>query len=226
MFASFLLRLLICGHFKNIYFSYDDSQKIFTNFNLSIKKGQKVAIIGSSGSGKTTLMKLLLGLHSPQKGKIIVNQCDIKNINPTILRDQINYINQRTGLFSDNVINNIKYGNSWNNKDIISLLKKYQLDTVFQQLKNGIYSNVGVQGKNVSLGMQKVIMNCRGLLKNGYIVVLDEPLAGLDTSTRMKMIRLINDMCKNKTLIVITHDKEILPYMDKTINLNSRFSKK
>ena len=210
--------------FINLDFSYGDSNKIFEKFNLTIEKGQKVAIIGSSGSGKTTLMKILLGLHQPTGGKILVGGVDIKKINPSLLRKKINYINQRTGLFSDSVINNIKYGNNYDDEEIIQLLRKYELHTVFGQLKNGVFTNVGVQGKNVSLGMQKVIMNVRGLLKKGNIVVLDEPLAGLDAKTRVKIIKLIKDICKGKTLIVITHDKEIIPIMDKVINLNKRFS--
>ena len=212
--------------FKNLTFQYNqEGKKIFNNFNLTVKKGQKVAIIGSSGSGKTTLMKLLLKLHHPTSGQILVGGVDVAKIKPSLLRQDINYINQRTGLFSETVLNNIKYGNNITDKQVIELLKKYELDQVFGQLKKGVYTDVGVQGKNVSLGMQKVIMNVRGLLKKGKIVVLDEPLAGLDAKTRIKMIKFIKDICHGKTLIVITHDKEIIPIMDKVIDLNTRFTK-
>jgi len=212
--------------FKNLTFQYNqEGKKIFNNFNLTVKKGHKVAVIGSSGSGKTTLMKLLLKLHHPTSGQILVGGVDVAKIKPSLLRQDINYINQRTGLFSETVLNNIKYGNNITDKQVIELLKKYGLDQVFGQLKKGVYTDVGVQGKNVSLGMQKVIMNVRGLLKKGKIVVLDEPLAGLDAQTRVKMINFIKDICHGKTLIVITHDKEIIPIMDKVIDLNSRFTK-
>lgn len=212
--------------FKNLTFQYNkEGKKLFNNFNLVINKGQKVAIIGSSGSGKTTLMKLLLKLHNPTNGQITIGGVNINKINPSLLRKDVNYINQRTGLFSNSVLNNIKYGNDITDKQIITLLQKYELDQVFSQLRRGVYTDVGVQGKNVSLGMQKVIMNVRGLLKKGKIVILDEPLAGLDAKTRVKMIKFIKDICEGKTLIVITHDKEIIPIMDKVINLNNRFTK-
>jgi ABC-type multidrug transport system fused ATPase/permease subunit len=196
------------------------NKNIFTDFSFKIEKGKKIAILGTSGSGKTTLVKLLLRLHAIQKGNIFINGIPINKINPEDLRNSINYINQRTGLFQGSVLNNMKYGNNISNKKLLALLKKYRLMDNFAALKKSVYSNVGVLGKEVSLGMQKIIMNVRGILKNGNIIVFDEPLAGLDSRTREKMILMINDLCKGKTLIVITHDKEILRIMDKVIDLN------
>jgi ABC-type multidrug transport system fused ATPase/permease subunit len=196
------------------------NKNIFTDFSFKIEKGKKVAILGTSGSGKTTLVKLLLRLHSIQKGNIYINGIPINRINPEDLRDSINYVNQRTGLFQGSVIENMKYGNSHGEKELVELLEKYGLVDNFKALTKGVYSDVGVNGKEVSLGMQKIIMNVRGILKKGEIIVFDEPLAGLDSRTREKMISMIDDLCKGKTLIIITHDKEILRIMDKAIDLN------
>lgn len=206
--------------FDKITYSYGQGTiPIFSNFSFLVKKGEKVAILGPSGSGKTTLMKILLGLHKVQKGSVLINNININKINPEFLREKVNYINQRTGLFNGTVLDNMKYGNKISNKKLVALLKKYELDVNFSRLKKGVYSNVGVQGREVSGGMQKIIMNVRGILKTGNIIVFDEPLAGLDANTRIKMIKLIKDLSKDKTLIVITHDKEILEIMDKTVNL-------
>ena len=196
------------------------NKNIFTDFSFKIEKGKKVAILGTSGSGKTTLVKLLLRLHAIQKGNIYINGVPIERINPEDLRNAVNYVNQRTGLFQGSVIENMKYGNSNSEKEIVGILEKYGLVDNFRALKKGVYSDVGVNGKEVSLGMQKIIMNVRGILKKGEIIVFDEPLAGLDSRTREKMISMIDDLCKGKTLIVITHDKEILRIMDKVIDLN------
>jgi ABC-type multidrug transport system fused ATPase/permease subunit len=196
------------------------NKNIFTDFSFKIEKGKKVAILGTSGSGKTTLVKLLLRLHTIQKGNIYINGIPIERINPEDLRSSINYVNQRTGLFQGSVIENMKYGNNSKDTEIVGLLKKYGLIDNFKALKNGVYSDVGVNGKEVSLGMQKIIMNVRGILKKGEIIVFDEPLAGLDSRTREKMIGMINDLVKGKTVVVITHDKEILRIMDKVIDLN------
>jgi len=208
---------------KNISFSYEpDSFPIFDNFSFKIMKGLKSAIVGSSGSGKSTLMKLLLGLNRPSKGTIYINGIPVDKIDPKYLRNEINYINQRTSLFQGTVVDNIKYGNNISNKEIERLLKKYDLMTNFSGLKNGIYTDVGMQGKGLSGGMQKIVMNMRGILRKGTIIIFDEPLAGLDSATRKKMIKFIFDMTKGKTLIVITHDPEILPYMNKVIKLKDQ----
>jgi ABC-type multidrug transport system fused ATPase/permease subunit len=220
--------------FDKIHYAYKDNDgeiniindgettniNVFTDFSLKIKKGQKTALLGTSGSGKTTLIKLILKLHAIQEGNILINGIPIQKINPVDLRNSINYVNQRTGLFQGSVLNNIKYGNNYDDKKIIELLEKYGFMHNFKALKNGVYSDVGVNGKNVSLGMQKIIMNVRGILKKSDVIVFDEPLAGLDSNSRKNTIKLIDEFCKGKTVIVITHDKEILGIMDKVVDLN------
>lgn len=204
----------------NISYAYGNNQPIFSGFSLRIKKNERVAILGQSGSGKSTLMKLLLGLLPLKGGRILINNVGIQNIEPEVLRSHINYINQRTQLLNGTVLDNMKYGNTIDDKKLIGLVKKYGLDVNFQSLEQGLMSDVGNQGKSMSGGMQKIIMNVRGILKKGNVIVFDEPLAGLDAITRVKMIKMIDNMTKNKTLIVITHDREILRIMNKTINLH------
>ena len=200
--------------------SESNNQAIFSGFSLTIKKNERVAILGQSGSGKSTLMKLLLGLLPISRGSITINNVPIQKIEPEVLRSHINYINQRTQLLNGTVLDNMKYGNKIDNKKLIGIVKKYGLDVNFQNLERGLMSDVGNQGKSMSGGMQKIIMNLRGILKKGNVIIFDEPLAGLDAITRVKMIRMIDDMTKNKTVVVITHDKEILRIMNKTINLH------
>ena len=117
-------------------------------------------------------------------------------------------------------MNNIKYGNNASNEEIISYIRKYKFDTVYAGLTNGIYDIAGVNGGNLSLGMQKITLLLRGILKNSKVIIFDEPLSGLDANTRKKVIKLINDISSNKTIIIITHDVEILPNMDVVIDLN------
>ena len=209
--------------FENISYSYENSEKnvekLFDNFSYKIKKNDRVAIIGSSGSGKSTLMKILLGLLQLNKGRVLINNIPINNIESNILRSHINYINQRTQLFNGSIISNMKYGNKIDDRKVISIVKKYGLDEIFSRLEKGLMSDVGNQGKSMSGGMQKIIMNVRGILKPGNVIIFDEPLAGLDAVSRKKMIKMIDEMTKEKTLIVITHDKEIVEIMNKVINL-------
>lgn len=206
--------------FKNVYFSYEKNKYIFKNFNYTINDKQKVAILGQSGSGKTTIMKLLIDLHEIQKGEILVDNINIKKIDTSYLRSKIVYINQRTTLFNRSILSNMLYGTNKNEQNVIDILNKYDLMIVFNKLPNSIHTNAGVNGNNLSLGMQKVTMIIRGVLKDGLIYAFDEPLTSLDAETRKKVIKLLMGELNNKTLIVITHDKEILPHMDKTLKMN------
>lgn len=208
-------------YINKMYFKYNsESPYVFKNMNLSIKSGERVGLIGRSGSGKTSLMKLLLGLNTQTSGTIKIGGCDIKRVNTEMLRDSVIYINQRTNLFNDTVLKNIQYGNDNLTKHkVLSYMKKYDLDIIYSGLEKGIHANVGVNGSLLSLGMQKITMILRGIFKNGDIIVFDEPLAGLDSKTKTKVINIINGIPRDKTVIVVTHDKEILEHLDNVYNL-------
>lgn len=206
--------------FRNVSFGYENKKKILNNFNYVIKDKEKIAILGQSGSGKTTIMKILIDLHEINGGTILVDNVNIKNIDTTYLRKNIIYINQRTTLFNRSILENMSYGTNKNNHHIIELLQKYDLMTVFNKLPKGIYTQAGVNGNNLSMGMQKITMIVRGVLKDGLIYAFDEPLTSLDSKSRKKVIKMLMEELKDKTLIIITHDKEILPYMNRTLYMN------
>ena len=205
---------------QNLNFSYNKKQIIFNDLSLDIESGSKVGILGRSGSGKSTLMNILLGFQSPNNGTIKIGGCNIKNINTDDLRKQITYVNQKTTLFNDTVLNNIKYGNNVTDNDVLNFIKKYNLESIYSGLKDGINSNAGVNGSNLSLGMQKVTILLRGIFKESKIYIFDEPLAGLDQNSREKVIKLIDDIPKSKTIIVVTHDPEIISHLDIIYELN------
>lgn len=207
--------------FDEVTFAYDGaSSPTLYKLSLHIQAGEKVAIIGTSGSGKTTSMKLLNGMHTPQEGSLTIDGHDVTKIALHHLRNQVNYINQRTYLFNTSIVKNIQYGNNTTADEVLSILQKYQLNTVYGQLRDGIQTNAGVHGGSLSLGMQKVTMLMRGLLRGGRVIVMDEPLAGLDANTREKVMRFVSDFTRDKTLVVITHDKEILPMMDRVVQFS------
>ena len=210
--------------FKNITYSYKKQDNaLFKDFNLTIQGGEKIAIIGPSGSGKTSLMKLLISMYKPTNGQILIDNNDISKMKQKYIRDNVIYVNQRTTLFNENIIDNIAYGNdNVDKKHIEKLLNHYQLNSVFSELEKGIYSSAGVNGTNLSGGMQKVTILMRGILKKGKIYIFDEPLAGLDATNRDKVIKMILDMTRGKTLIIITHDPEITPFMDNVVNLKNQ----
>ena len=189
--------------------------------NLKIKGGASIGVMGRSGSGKTTLMKMLVGLYKPEDGVITIDGTDINTLNVDYLRENVNYVNQNTKLFEETVLYNMKYGNDITEDNIIEKLKKYKLDSVFDDLPDGVNANAGLNGGNLSGGMQKITILMRGILKKGNIIILDEPLAGLDKNTISRVIEMILQETADKTLIVITHDQAILPHLDRVVDINS-----
>jgi len=205
----------------------DIPKNIVQDFSLSVKRGERITIFAKSGSGKTTIMKLLLAFYKPQKGSILLDGKNINDISPHHIRNKINYVNQRTLLFQDTILNNMKYGNNKTDEQIISILGKYNLLSVFSKTSDpSVLSTTQVlkNGTNISMGMQKVIFLVRGLLKEDAIVyVLDEPLTSIDPSTRQNVLHFIDEQTKDKTLIIISHDKEVgtIPNM-KTIYIGKQ----
>jgi ABC-type multidrug transport system fused ATPase/permease subunit len=207
--------------FRNVSFKYPNAEKyILNNLSVKVKKGEKLGVLGKSGSGKTTIMKLILKMYKPNSGTILIENEDVEMIDTGHLRENITYVNQRTTMFNETVIENLKYGNDLTDKEIIAFLKKYGLDTLYEKLDKKINTMAGVNGNNLSLGMQKVIFICRGIFRKSNIIIFDEPLAGLDKITREKILKMITAECNDKTIIVITHDKEIIPYMTRIVHMD------
>lgn len=200
-----------------------ENTNVINNLNLKIKSGERLAVYAQSGSGKSTLMKLLLAFYYPQKGSILFDGKDISTINPIHIRDRINYINQKTILFQDSIINNMRYGNDKSQEEIIEFLKKYNLLYIFKDCEKSedtcLNSIIQSSGLNMSLGMQKVIFLVRGILKDCDVYIFDEPLTSLDSYTRKNVIEMIDKETKGKTVIIITHDSEINNIVDRQVNL-------
>jgi len=212
---------------SNMSFKYDSkdndavesnksSNYIFNNFSLTIKANEITGILGSSGAGKTTLSKLILKLYKPVNGEILIGDINLQDIDTPHLRRNIIYVNQKTGLYNKTIIENIMYGNkSINEADVLRFMKRYNLLYIYANLDKGIYTNCGVGGASLSIGMQKIVILLRAILKPGYnVIIFDEPLAGIDNKNRVNVINMIKDIAKNRTVIIITHDKEILPMCD------------
>jgi ABC-type multidrug transport system fused ATPase/permease subunit len=208
--------------FKDIYFRYSEhTPYILENLSLDIPSGDKIAIVAQSGSGKSTSMKLLLGFYQPEKGDILLDGESITNFNVNDIRSKINYINQKTLLFNDTVMNNLKYGNNKTDQEIFEFLKKYDLLKILCKDNNNCLDKiVDKNGTNISMGMQKIIFLVRGILKNNVAVyVFDEPLTSVDPSTRSNILDMIKNETKGKTVIIITHDSEVSKIVNRTVYL-------
>lgn len=208
--------------FTKVRFTYPGEKKaVLKGITFSIRDKEKVAIVGRSGSGKTTLMKLLLQLYLQDSGTIKIDGQDVSKMEVRYLRRQVNYVNQRTTMSSERIIDNIMYGHSVPEDQVVAIMKEYDLLAVFQGIPGGVYAQAGIDGSNMSLGMQKVVIVLRGILRTqARIYAFDEPVAGLDPTTRQKIMRLIHGFCKDKTVVCVTHNADIEKYVDRVIRLS------
>lgn len=180
---------------KNLFYSHDDID-IFKGINLKIKKGQKILIKGENGSGKSTLLKLLVRLYEPKKGKIFLNGINYKEYNLNDLRNNIVLIPQNSFIFKGTINKNIYFNN----------YKKNYVDTSEKLLKENIgKKNVLESGNNLSGGEKKIIQLIRGIEKESNFYLLDEPLNNVDKGKRKYILKLIVDLFKDKTLVIISH---------------------
>jgi ABC-type branched-subunit amino acid transport system ATPase component len=206
---------------NNLHFGYNNHNKIFNNFYLTIKDKEKIAIIGPSGNGKSTLIKLIMGYYKIGDDTIYIDGMDINNYKLNDLRKQISYVNQNNKLFNISIIENIQYGNNSTREYIINLCKSINVDNIFKNLKDGFDTIAGIDGNNLSGGQKQIIHILRCICQKNKIVILDEPTSAIDNSNKENIINAIKELSKNSTLILITHDDYILSLVDRYIFLDS-----
>lgn len=191
---------------KNLDFRYGTRRLVLENINLSIKKGQKVAFVGESGSGKTTLSKLLLNLYGAEKGEIIINGNNIKDIQLESLREKIAYIPQETFLFSGTIFENLTLGmDDATMDDIIDASKMAQAHDFINDLPLRYETMLEENGANLSGGQRQRLAIARAMLKKPDILILDEATSNLDSITERALDRTINEFSKDMTTIFIAH---------------------
>ncbi len=207
--------------FRNVNFIYPDTGiKALQNFNLEIKQGEKVAIIGKTGSGKTTIAQLLLRLYEPGSGELLVEDQDIKKVDINNLRNQISYVPQDVFLFSDSISNNIKFGSSSATQaDAIKAAKQASIYNEILSFDKGFDTRVGERGVTLSGGQKQRISIARALIKNPEIVIFDDCLSAVDARTENEIIGNLYAFLKEKTAIIITHRIFSLFEFDKIVVL-------
>lgn len=207
----------------DISFYYENRDEILKNLNLNIKKGEKVAIIGESGSGKSTLLKLIMRFWNVDRGEISIGDKNVKTIPTKTLRKSQTLVSQDTFLFNDTILNNIKMGDkNATYDDVVKAAKKASIHEFIMKLPKGYDTNVGELGGNLSSGEKQRLSIARAFLRDSDILILDEPTSNLDTLNEASILKSINDECKDKTIVMVSHRKSSSAICDKRFELKDK----
>ncbi|MBO5969646.1 MAG: ABC transporter ATP-binding protein [Clostridia bacterium] len=207
--------------FKDIDFSYVEGEKVLKNLSLSVKAGQKVAIVGATGSGKTTIVNLLTRFYEPDSGSITVDGVDITTIPKADLRRAIAIVLQDTVLFSDTIDKNIKYGREDStDEDMKRAAHTSYADFFIDRLPEGYNTELAESGSNLSQGQRQLLSISRAVLADPRILILDEATSSVDTRTEMHIQKAMIALMKNRTSLVIAHRLSTIRDADMIVVLN------
>lgn len=208
---------------KNLSFSYED-KKIFHELNLVIKKGERIGICGESGCGKSTLVDIIIGLLNPTSGSVNVDGVNISSFKSHWYA-QIGYVPQEVFINDDTLKNNIVFyeNESFFNRELFEkTLKISQLINFYEKNQGNINRNLGERGSSISGGQKQRVGLARALYKNSQILIFDESTNSLDTETEENFLKDIYNLGKDKTIIIISHNKKILDRCDKIFFIHDK----
>lgn len=207
---------------KNISFSYQNNKKIVSDFSYIFERGKVYSIIGKNGTGKSTLINMIMGLIKDFEGNILYNNIDINNIDLYYLRENlIGITEQEPMLINETIMQNLTLGLEYINQEEISgLCKIFMLDKFLLNLEDGINTIVNEHSSNLSGGEKQKISLIRALLKKPDVLILDEPTSAMDIVSLNQFKEILNNIKKDKIIIIITHDEKILDVVDEILKLS------
>ena len=192
--------------FKDVTFYYKDNETILEKFNLKIKRGQSVALVGHTGSGKTTLVNLLSRFYEPKEGEILIDGIDYRERSIHWLHSRLGYVLQNPHLFSTTVMENIRYGRlNATNEEVIYAAKMVGVDDFVQKLDKGYETFVGEGGNLLSVGQKQLISFARAVLADPRILILDEATSSIDSESEEIIQRATDKLLADRTSFVVAH---------------------
>ena len=203
--------------FKNISFKYKD-ENVLKDFSLTVKKGEMVALVGQSGSGKSTLANLITRFYDVNKGAVLIDNTNIKDVTKKSLRDLMGIVTQDSILFNDTITNNIKLGTeNATDEAILEASKIANAKEFIQDLPKKFNTNIGDGGGTLSGGQKQRLSIARAVLKNPPIMILDEATSALDTESEQLVQVALEKMMQNRTSLVIAHRLSTIQKADKIV---------
>jgi ATP-binding cassette subfamily B protein len=204
--------------FDDVGFRYQGNQSVISDFSLTIRSGEKVALVGSSGAGKSTITKLLLRLFDVTSGSVKIDGIDVRDMAQDDLRAHIAFVPQDPVLFHRTLMDNIRYGRrDATDEEVIEAARKAHCHEFIERLSKGYETYVGERGVKLSGGERQRIAVARAILKNAPILVLDEATSSLDSESEALIQDALNVLMQGKTVIAIAHRLSTIMHMDRIL---------
>lgn len=205
--------------FKNVNFSYTEGKQILKNVTFSINKGEKIALVGETGAGKTTIINLILGFYKINSGNILFDAKNMDDISLESIRKNVSFIQQNPFIFDDTIKRNIAINdnNIISDEKIIDILKQVQLYNKVKKYDNGIYEKV--KDNMFSKGEKQLLAFARAIAKETSIYIFDEPTSNIDVESEIQLKKVIDNLSKDSTVIIIAHRPATIEDVDKILKV-------
>lgn len=206
--------------FENVSFKYHVGEKVLSNFNLHVKAGQSIALVGHTGAGKTTIVNLICRFYEPTEGRILIDGKDYKERSMGWLHSNLGYVLQTPHLFSGTVMDNIKYGKIGStDEEAIAAAKAVEAHEFIMKFEKGYQTECGEGGSRLSVGQKQLISFARAILANPRILVLDEATSSVDTETEKAVQTAIAKILKGRTSFIVAHRLSTIVSSDRILVL-------
>ncbi|MBI3463050.1 MAG: ABC transporter ATP-binding protein [Planctomycetes bacterium] len=206
---------------SGVHFNYPGSPPILQNLNLKVPSGETIALVGPNGCGKSTLVSLLPRFYDPQRGRILIDGVDTRDVQRRSLRQQFGIVTQEIILFNDTILNNIAYGNRRAGRaEIEAAAKKAYAHRFIEELPDGYGTVVGERAVKLSGGQRQRIALARAILRDPAILILDEATSALDVESEALIQRALEEFTRNRTTFLITHRLSSLQLADRVVVMN------
>lgn len=205
--------------FENVSYHYpSDEKEVVKEFNLSVKAGEHIAVVGASGSGKSTLMNLLIGLLSPTKGRILIDGIPLNEMSMQKYRRFLSVVPQSSILFPGTIRENITYGLSgYSEEDLLRAVEDADINEFLPSLSKGLDSRIGEHGDKLSGGQKQRVSIARALIRNPRILILDEATSALDNVSEYQVQKAIDKLVKERTTFIVAHRLSTIRNADRIV---------
>ena len=204
--------------FRNVWFAYNDDDYVLQDVSFKVKPGEKVALVGHTGAGKTSIINLLCRFYEINKGQILIDGVDIREMNVEELREAISIVQQNIFLFSDSIERNISLGNpSISSEQVERAAKDVHLDRFIRKMPQVYGTEIKEDGGGLSVGQKQLVAFARALASDPSILILDEATSSVDTETEILIEDALRRLMENRTSVVIAHRLSTIQNADRII---------